>query len=38
MANGVLSTTSDAAVKQLAEAVVAGQTDEIATMQKRLAG
>lgn len=38
MANGVLSTTSDAAVKQLAEAVVADQTDEIATMQKRLAG
>lgn len=38
MANGVLSTTSDAAVRKLAEAVVTGQTDEIATMQKRLAG
>ena len=38
MANQVLSTTSDAEVKQLAEAVVAGQTAEIATMQKLLAG
>ncbi len=37
MANQVLSTTSDAEVKKLAEAVVAGQTQEIAAMQKLLA-
>lgn len=34
MANRVLSTTSNADVKALAEAVVAGQTAEIATMHK----
>lgn len=36
MANQVLSTTSNADVKALAEAVVSGQTAEIATMQKLL--
>jgi uncharacterized protein (DUF305 family) len=38
MANQVLSSTNDAQVKKLAEAVVAGQTQEIATMQQLLAG
>jgi uncharacterized protein (DUF305 family) len=38
MANQVLAATSDAEVKKLADAVVAGQTAEIATMQKLLAG
>jgi uncharacterized protein (DUF305 family) len=38
MANQVLASTSDAEVKKLAEAVVAGQTTEITTMQKLLAG
>ena len=38
MANQVLTTTTDADVKTLAEAVVAGQTAEITTMQKLLAG
>ncbi len=38
MAKQVLTTTDDANVKTLAEAVVAGQTAEIATMQKLLAG
>lgn len=38
MATQVLTTTSDAEVKQLAQAVVTGQTDEITTMQKLLAG
>lgn len=38
MANQVLTTTSDAQVKALAEAVVSGQTTEIETMQKLLAG
>ena len=38
MANQVLTTTTDAEVKKLAEAVVAGQTAEITTMQKLLAG
>ncbi len=37
MARQVLSTTSDAGVKTLADAVVAGQSDEIAQMQKLLA-
>ncbi|MDI1290288.1 MAG: DUF305 domain-containing protein [bacterium] len=36
MANQVLSTTSNADVKTLAEAVVSGQTAEIETMQKLL--
>jgi uncharacterized protein (DUF305 family) len=36
MANQVLSTTSNAEVTALAEAVVAGQTAEIATMQQLL--
>jgi uncharacterized protein (DUF305 family) len=38
MANQVLAATSDDEVKKLAEAVVAGQTAEITTMQKLLAG
>lgn len=38
MANQVLAATSDEEVKKLAEAVVAGQTAEITTMQKLLAG
>jgi uncharacterized protein (DUF305 family) len=38
MANDVLGTTSDPQVKTLAEAVVAGQTKEIATMKGLLAG
>jgi uncharacterized protein (DUF305 family) len=38
MANQVLTTTADADVKALAEAVVAGQTAEITTMQNLLAG
>jgi uncharacterized protein (DUF305 family) len=37
MARQVLATTSDAGVKKLADAVVAGQTDEITQMQKLLA-
>jgi len=37
MADQVLSSTSDAAVKKLAEAIVAGQTDEVSQMQKLLA-
>mgnify|MGYP002395344068 FL=1 len=38
MANQVLTTTTDADVKKLAEAVVAGQTAKITTMQNLLAG
>jgi uncharacterized protein (DUF305 family) len=38
MANELLGTTSDPQVKTLAEAVVAGQTTEIATMKGLLAG
>ncbi len=38
MAQQVLTTTNDADVTKLAEAVVAGQTAEITTMQKLLAG
>jgi uncharacterized protein (DUF305 family) len=37
MARQVLATTSDAGVKKLADAVVAGQSDEITQMQKLLA-
>jgi len=37
MADQVLSSTGDAEVKKLAEAVVAGQTDEVSQMQKLLA-
>jgi uncharacterized protein (DUF305 family) len=38
MANQVLSSTNDAEVKKLGEAVVAGQSDEISRMQELLAG
>jgi len=38
MANEVLGTTTDTDVTALAKAIVKGQTAEIATMQKALAG